>query len=51
MKHQSSYDRIVLYSTSLFRDSPAHLHDVMCVSSRPSILHTENEVPAVTPYI
>ena len=51
-QHRSSYDRIV-YSTSLKpRLSPAHYQGLLYVMlTAIYITHTENEVPAFTPYI
>ena len=51
MKHQSSYDRIVLYSTSYNMEFHRHItrwfmHTLTAIWS-----YTESELPAFTPYI
>ena len=51
-QHRSSYDRIV-YSTSLNLDFRRHIIKAFCMLLLTAIYitHTEDEVPAFTPYI
>ena len=52
MKHQSSYENIVLYSTSqIARFAGTLQHGKHTIAHGHLQLYTESELPAFTPYI